>query len=112
MAFVCRTSFEHCIYVYVLTMGVFTTSWWVVNQPIVMFILVYAFTYCCLLCILSWWDATLWFMPLLLSFMITYGCFMILPGDVPVLRVVWVWHPRDYVRGAYKRIDHAEISNF
>ena len=40
------------------------------------------------------------------------SCFMILPGDVPVLRLVWVWHPRDYVREAYKRIGHAEIFNF
>ena len=36
-------SLGHCIYIMFLTMGVFTTSWWVVNQPIVMIIFPYAF---------------------------------------------------------------------
>ena len=48
----------------------------------------------------------------IIVFMITYSCFMILPGFVPVLSISWVWHPRDCVREAYKRIGHAEISNF
>ena len=39
----CRLSVEHVYLFYVLTMGVFTTSWWVVNQPIVMVIFPYAF---------------------------------------------------------------------
>ena len=42
-------------------------------------------------------------------------CYLLLydlPGDVPVLSIVWVWHPRDCVREAYKRIGHAEIFNF
>ena len=84
MALVCRTSFEHRIYVYVLTMGVFTTSWWVVNQPIVMSIFDYAFTYCCLLCIRSLWDAHLRFMSLILSFMNTFKLLYDFAGRCPV----------------------------
>ena len=42
----------HCTYIMFLTMGVFTTSWWVVNQPIVMVIFLYAFYILMLVCIL------------------------------------------------------------
>ena len=42
----------HCTYIMFLTMGVFTTSWWVVNQPIVMVIFLYAFYIFMLVCIL------------------------------------------------------------
>ena len=33
-------------------------------------------------------------------------------GRCPVISVAWVWQPRDCIREAYKRIGHAEISNF
>ena len=33
----------HMYLYYVWAMGVFTTSWWVVNQPIVVVILIYAY---------------------------------------------------------------------
>ena len=36
-------SFGHVYILYVLTMEVFTTSWWVVNQSIVAVIFIYAF---------------------------------------------------------------------
>ena len=40
-------------------------------------------------------------------------CFMISRVMSRVcLDYIWGWHPRDYVREAYKRIGHAEISNF
>ena len=39
----CMPNFLWTLYLcYVLTMGVFTTSWWVVNQPIVVIIFMYA----------------------------------------------------------------------
>ena len=38
------TSFGHVYLFYVLTMEVFTTSWWVVNQSIVAIVFIYAFT--------------------------------------------------------------------
>ena len=131
MALVCRTSFEHRIYVYVLTMGVFTTSWWVVNQIIVVVIFtllpqvqktllsyhwwsdtLFYYDYCCLLCIRSLWDAHLWFMSLILSFMNTFKLLYDFAGRCPVSSIVWAWQPRDCIREAYKRIGHAEISNF
>ena len=44
MTLVCQLSFGHMYLSYVLTMDVFTTSWWVVNQPIVVIIFLYALT--------------------------------------------------------------------
>ena len=44
MTRLCQLSFEHVYLSYVLTMVVFTTSWWVVNQPIVVDIFIYAFS--------------------------------------------------------------------
>ena len=44
MTLVCQLSFGHMYLSYVLTMDVFTTSLWVVNQPIVVIICSYAFT--------------------------------------------------------------------
>ena len=53
---------------------------------------------------------TLWFMHLFMSFIALFTlCFV---GRCPVRSIVWVWQPRDCVREAYKRIGHAEISNF
>ena len=40
----CRLSVGHLYYSYVLTIEVFITSWWVVNQSIVTIILFYAST--------------------------------------------------------------------
>ena len=41
-------------------------------------------------------------------------CFMIICRAMSrvCLDYIWGWHPRDYVREAYKRIGHDEISNF
>ena len=33
MTIVCHLPLDSCIYILCLTLGVFTTSWWVVNQP-------------------------------------------------------------------------------
>ena len=107
MTLLCRLPVEHVSLCYVLTMGVFTTSWWVVNQPIVMSIFDYAFTYCCLLCIRPF-EACHFMVYVDIMLLLLYD----FAGRCPVLRVVWVWHPRDYVREAYKQIGHAEISNF
>ena len=51
MTLLCRLSVEHVYLCYVLTMRVFTTSWWVVNQLIVMVIFLYAFYILMLVCI-------------------------------------------------------------
>ena len=74
-------SLGHCIYIMFLTMGVFTTSWWVVNQPIVMVIFLYAFYI--LMFILYptiWWGETLRF-TLILCFI----CFIICRTMFPCL---------------------------
>ena len=44
MTLVCRLSVGHMYLRYVLTMEVFTTSWWVVNQSIVAIVFIYAST--------------------------------------------------------------------
>ena len=44
MTRLCQLSFGHVYLFYVLTMEVFTTSWWVVNQSIVAIILLCAST--------------------------------------------------------------------
>ena len=74
MTLLCRLSVEHCIYVMFLTMGVFTTSWWVVNQPIVMVIFPYVF-YILLLKLVSylWWGDTLRFMLILSLLLLSYS---------------------------------------
>ena len=41
---VCQFPLDTCIYVMFLTMEVFTTSWWVVNQSIVAIIFLFAST--------------------------------------------------------------------
>ena len=51
MTLLCRLSVEHVYLCYVLTMRVFTTSWWVVNQLIVIVIFLYAFYVLMLVCI-------------------------------------------------------------
>ena len=44
MTIVCQLSFGHVYLFDVLTMEVFTTSWWVVNQSIVAIAFIYAST--------------------------------------------------------------------
>ena len=105
MACLCHFHWIH-VYIICLAMGVFTTSWWVVNQPIVVVILLCFRRFKNTFVSYHWWCDTLCYYD--------YHFFtaLCIAGRCPVFSYSWVWHPRDYVREAYKRIGHAEISNF
>ena len=95
-------------------MGVLTSSWWEVSQLIVAAIFIYAFPYLDLLYLLivSLLCPTFGGATFMVSVDIIAYLLYVFAGDVSVLSIAWVWQPRDCVREAYKRIGHAEISNF
>ena len=105
-------------------MGVFTTSWWVVNQPIVVVIFIYAFS-CFRLVILPLLGLKPLSLHIVAYFYPTFGgvtlyglcryyciyCFLIAEICSHVC-IIFVWGPRVCRHEDYKRIGHAEILNF
>ena len=109
---------------YVLTMGVFTTSWWVVNQPIVVVMFLIASIGLKLLCPTLGGVKPL-FLHIVLCLYPTIGgvtlydlcryyCFYRFSYSREMFPCIFliVWGPRVCRHGDYKRIGHAEILNF
>ena len=103
MALVCRIFLWTLYLCYVLTMGVFTTSWWVVNQPIVVAMFLIAstgfktflsypwwggtsnFSYCRSFLSYLWWGETFAYVILLLLLLLLILLLYDYPGLFPCL---------------------------